>query len=474
MPYNTDSKALIFISYAREDFKAAKKLFLDFLELQNFGLQPWLDKESLVPGKIWEDEIKNAVENSRYVLPLFSSTSIKKRGYIQKEFKFVLETIKEIPEGEIFVIPVRLDDCDIPYAKFKRYQYVDLFPNWNKGVQKILDTMGIKNKANTPKDGPVNNEHETVWKNLLKSLKERKCIPVIGADSLTQLASSTYTDICAKWAQDYGYPLNDYFDLQQVAQYLAITQGNQSVPKSELADILNKMQPPDFSLPEYDGTPYSVLSDLKLPVYITTNYDHFMEAALISSGRQPVTDFCRWNEYLLNDDAYSDLTGNLHEVSFPFSKTRLSTLSEQGSDYKPSENRPLVYHLYGDSSIPESMVLTEKDFFDFVIGLNKNNKNISLNPLISRLITTMPLLFIGYRLESMPFRMLVRNMLYRNSLSNVLVLPNDASLNGGDKGQKYLNLYIKEMFNANALWSETSDFSADLRQRWNMFRNLQM
>ena len=463
MPYNTDSKSLIFVSYAREDFKAAKKLFL---ELKNCGLKPWLDKESLVPGKVWEDEIKEAVENSKYVLPLFSSISIKKRGYIQKEFRFVLETIKEVPEGEIFVIPVRLDDCDIPYAKFKRYQYVDLFPNWKRGVQKILDTMGIKNGLPNGNPGPVNSEQESVWKNLLKSLKEKKCIPVIGVDSLTQLATSTYADICARWAQDYGYPLNDYCDLQRVAQYLAITQGNQSVPKNELAGILSKIQPPDFSLPEYDNTTYSVLSDLKLPVYVTTNYDHFMEAALISGGREPVTDFCRWNEYLLNDDAYATLSAEINNVSFSFSNTRLSPLSKQGSDYKPTEGRPLVYHLYGDSSIPQSMVLTEKDFFDFVIVLNKNNKNI-LSPIISRLIMTMPLLFIGYSLESIPFRMLLRNMLYKNHFSNVLVLPNDASLNGGDKGQEYLNQYIKEMFNANALWSETSDFSADLRQRWN-------
>jgi hypothetical protein len=334
--------------------------------------------------------------------------------------------------------------------------------------------MGIKSESNTPKDGIVNKEQETVWKNLLKSLKEKKCVPVIGADSLTRLTSSTYADICARWAQDYGYPLNDYLDLQRVAQYMAVTQGNQLVPKNELAEILSEIQPPDFSLPEYANTPYSVLSDLKLPVYITTNYDHFMEAALISRGREPVTDFCRWNEYLLNDDTYADLNGSLHDVSFSFSKTRLSPLSEQGSDYKPTEGRPLVYHLYGDSSIPESLVLTEKDFFDFVIGLNKNNKSILLNPIISRLIMTMPLLFIGYSLESMSFRMLVRNLLYRNSFANVLVLPNDDSLNGGDKGQEYHNRYIKEMFNANALWGETCDFSADLRQRWNMFRNLQM
>jgi SIR2-like domain len=44
---------------------------------------------------------------------------------------------------------------------------------------------------------------------------------------------------------------------------------------------------------------------------------------------------------------------------------------KENSEYKPKPNEPLVYHLYGDIDIPGSMVLTEKDYIDFVIFLNK-------------------------------------------------------------------------------------------------------
>jgi hypothetical protein len=49
-----------------------------------------------------------------------------KRGYVQREMKLALDTWEEIPEGQIFAIPIRLDACQIP-EKFKPFQWVDLF-----------------------------------------------------------------------------------------------------------------------------------------------------------------------------------------------------------------------------------------------------------------------------------------------------------------------------------------------------------
>jgi hypothetical protein len=74
----------VFISYAREDFDAARILYDD---LRAAGLIPWLDKESLLPGQQWEIEIKKAIENSTYFLAVLSSNSVDKRGYVQKEFQ---------------------------------------------------------------------------------------------------------------------------------------------------------------------------------------------------------------------------------------------------------------------------------------------------------------------------------------------------------------------------------------------------
>jgi hypothetical protein len=135
---NKGQEITAFISYASEDSDAAARLCQD---LKKAGLTPWLDKESLIAGQNWKISIKKAIENSRYFIPIFSSNSVEKRGFVQREFKYALDIIDEFPESQIFVIPVRLDDCDIPYEKLKDIEYVDLFSDWNKGIQRILRAM---------------------------------------------------------------------------------------------------------------------------------------------------------------------------------------------------------------------------------------------------------------------------------------------------------------------------------------------
>jgi hypothetical protein len=124
----------VFISYAREDSGAAKRLQID---LKSAGLNPWLDKECLIGGQNWKISIDSAI------IPLFSSISVGKRGYVQREFKYALEVFDEFPESEIFVIPCRLDNCEIPYHKLKNIEYVDLFPTWEEGMRRVFRAMGF-------------------------------------------------------------------------------------------------------------------------------------------------------------------------------------------------------------------------------------------------------------------------------------------------------------------------------------------
>jgi len=39
---------------------------------------------------------------------------ITKQGFVQKEIRFALDIADEHPPGRIFIIPVRLVDCDVP------------------------------------------------------------------------------------------------------------------------------------------------------------------------------------------------------------------------------------------------------------------------------------------------------------------------------------------------------------------------
>ena len=339
-------------------------------------------------------------------------------------------------------------------------------------LQKSEDTdknqNTLKNEIIPPTK--IDREKEVTWTDLLYSIKEKKCVPFIGQEAnfpwLNELK-----DLSTNWAKEYHYPLNNSNDLSSVSNFVAIENGNHIIPKNDLSRILSKIKPPDFSLEEYNNTPYSVLSKLQLPIYITTNYDHFMEAALISRGRQPVSDFCRWTDYLLKDEVYADLSKNFSKDIFSIGETKLSSVLEQGSEYKPTVERPLVYHLYGDIAAPPSMVLTEKDYFDFVINLTKNDGKTLLNPFIYRIITSAPLLLIGYTLNNLFFRLLLKSLSEKSNLSNnLIVLPNMSTIENNYRAEEYFTKYIKDMFNASAFWMDNNDFSKELHSRWNKFK----
>lgn len=116
-------KAKIFISYAKEDLGAVIEVYQ---KLRNMGFEPWLDEFNLLPGQNWQMEIPKAIRASDIVLVFFSTNSVSKRGYVQKEFKLALDTLAEIPSGQIFVIPIRLDDCEVP-DNFRDIHYCNLF-----------------------------------------------------------------------------------------------------------------------------------------------------------------------------------------------------------------------------------------------------------------------------------------------------------------------------------------------------------
>src|SRR5262245_11102520 len=101
----------IFLCHASED-KAAVEAVYD--RLKALGYKPWLDKKDLLPGQRWASEIPKAIKASDYILIFLSKTSVAKRGYVQNEFKVALNVLREVPDGTIYAIPVRLDDCPIP------------------------------------------------------------------------------------------------------------------------------------------------------------------------------------------------------------------------------------------------------------------------------------------------------------------------------------------------------------------------
>ena len=74
----------------------------------------------------WQREIARAVREADLVVVCLSSDSIEKRGYVQREIKDVLDVADEMPDGRVFVVPARLEACEVP-ERLRRWQWVNLY-----------------------------------------------------------------------------------------------------------------------------------------------------------------------------------------------------------------------------------------------------------------------------------------------------------------------------------------------------------
>ncbi len=133
----------VFVAYAFEDEEHAKTLHS---ALKRHGFTPWLDRENLMPGQNWPRAIERAIDSSDFFIACLSRRSIIKRGHFQSELRYALELARELPLDDIFVLPVRLDDCDVPRSLNRGTHTVDLFPHWDRGMRRILRTIDRESK----------------------------------------------------------------------------------------------------------------------------------------------------------------------------------------------------------------------------------------------------------------------------------------------------------------------------------------
>ncbi len=113
----------VFLCHTSDDKPAVRRLYR---RLKDDGFDPWLDEENLLPGQDWDLEISRAVRRSDMIIVCLSRAAVVKRGYVQKEIKQALDVADEQPEGTIFIIPLKLEECVAP-ERLRRWQWVSLF-----------------------------------------------------------------------------------------------------------------------------------------------------------------------------------------------------------------------------------------------------------------------------------------------------------------------------------------------------------
>ncbi|MFM8369217.1 MAG: toll/interleukin-1 receptor domain-containing protein [Chloroflexota bacterium] len=105
------------------------------------GTDPWLDTKNLLPGQDWKMEIDKALDEIDLILLCLWKTSVTREGYVQKEMRLAMDRALEIPQGEIFLIPARFEEVDLPYG-LRDYQWVDLYTE--SGKKKLLKSLNLR------------------------------------------------------------------------------------------------------------------------------------------------------------------------------------------------------------------------------------------------------------------------------------------------------------------------------------------
>jgi len=288
------------------------------------------------------------------------------------------------------------------------------------------------------------------WDSLVESIHRKECVPFIGSGASVPWIPSD-AEIARNWAALHNYPLEDSSDLARVAQFLAI-QNDEVYPKKILSKELKERRLPGIL---DEAAAYAVLAYLNLSIYITTNYDYFMEEALRNAGKEPVSEFFSWNDFL-------------KEISKSPDTRSVFAIDKK---YKPTQERPLVYHLFGTIDTPASMVLTEKDYSDFGNFFNKAEKTV-LPPVIRMALTKSSLLFLGYGLEGIKFRTISETILnfpgssaYGQLRVAVQLPPREEMVVGEKKARNYLTQLAEKVYKVRLYWGTVSEFANDLRQR---------
>jgi hypothetical protein len=213
-----------------------------------------------------------------------------------------------------------------------------------------------------------------------------------------------------------------------------------------------------------ESEPHRVLASLPLPVYITTNYDRVLEDALadveLRPGvrKDPRFDLCRWNE----------------EVDW---ERPVPGRAEPG--YEPTPQQPLVYHLFGRLDFdPYSVVLTEDDYFSYLIGVSRTAQGQGAAPIppnVRKALTNTSLMFLGFQMDEWAFRVLFTSFMdpggrvlrRRFTHVSVQVDPEGSPSIDPERAKKYLEkVYTKSDLRLDIYWGKAEDFARELLEKW--------
>lgn len=130
-----DAGLKVFLCHASQDRPIVHELHRK-LRISRF--RPWMDVEDILPGQDWNLAIRRALRESDAVVVCLSKAALTKAGYVQREIAFALDLLAEQPEGSIFLIPLKLEECEIP-ERLKHLQFARFYDD--KGFGRLVAAL---------------------------------------------------------------------------------------------------------------------------------------------------------------------------------------------------------------------------------------------------------------------------------------------------------------------------------------------
>jgi hypothetical protein len=311
-----------------------------------------------------------------------------------------------------------------------------------------------------------NSRLHATWDLLIARIAEGRCTPIIGPGVDHRIARFRQ-ELALRWADHYQYPLalHEYVNLPQVAQYVSATWGGPQMDQNYRDELRlyalkrygHLLHPEQRQLPlgqmlsvitarvleDDPSDPHVILADLPFASYVTANFNNFLADALRRAKR------------------------DVQEQVFSASPLPVDTRVA-------SSAQPLVYHLFGRLDDDASLVLTEDDYFDFLIDFSRERERIPAA--VRSALANSSLLFLGFNLNHWDFRVLFRSLLKEQSNQRrrkqlhvaVQVDPDDDQITDPDRAREYLEAYFENFAESDVsiYWGTSEDFLTELHGRW--------
>jgi hypothetical protein len=312
---------------------------------------------------------------------------------------------------------------------------------------------------------------EGFWSTLLRNIEDGECTPFLGSGVGADLLPDP-RELAQTLAHEYNYPFPTSQNLARVSQFVG-TMDNRRLRKDVIREMVEGFQRRMGLTPEDNGRAAGLaesiaaadwsarcqdlfeteihhqLADLGLPLYVTTNFDNFMTLALEAKGRSPHREVVAWREALAGAE-----DGSHHTLQTPASR-----------------EEPVVLHLFGTDDDLLSMVLTEDDYLDYLARISRDYEYL-LPTDVNDVLASTTLLFVGYRLDDLDLKVILRGLLANLDLARWgmlhVAVQVEASLVDQDKHQeviRYFQKYFSDL-KIDVYWGSTRQFIADLHSRW--------